>query len=315
MELTKESKSFSDEKENEEFVESWLNENQSWFEMYALENLDLNTIEKWLLIHHKKICKCNLTNDSKSLNKFPRRKSCIPSTISEESNETKIVKETRTKNPIHENENIKLIRSSSYDSLFFEKMEINNDSEKKNLNFYLEEDSIEKEDYMTMKILERSVFSKPDSASNSQLLKLLKSKIKLPNIGKKLSFEEKVDLRKKMSGNMFEFLVIIIQETAKEVLPKEASNSIKNNLKALINCEYSSVLLLEKTHNKLYSYSYDHLFSKCNETKDRLSNDWVTQIDAYSGLFENIIRRGITIVLNPEKVKILILLTNLISNK
>jgi hypothetical protein len=40
-------------------VENWLNENKDWFKRYAIENLDLNTVEKWLRSNNKKICKCN----------------------------------------------------------------------------------------------------------------------------------------------------------------------------------------------------------------------------------------------------------------
>ena len=39
-------------------VENWLNENKDWFKHYAIENLDLNTVEKWLRSNNKKICKC-----------------------------------------------------------------------------------------------------------------------------------------------------------------------------------------------------------------------------------------------------------------
>ena len=41
-------------------VENWLNENRDWFKRYAIENLDLNTVEKWLRSNNKKICKMNL---------------------------------------------------------------------------------------------------------------------------------------------------------------------------------------------------------------------------------------------------------------
>jgi len=40
-------------------VENWLNENKDWFKRYAIENLDVNTVEKWLRSNNKKICKCN----------------------------------------------------------------------------------------------------------------------------------------------------------------------------------------------------------------------------------------------------------------
>lgn len=47
-----------DTNEIESFVESWLKQNNQWFLSYAIENLDLCTVEKWLRINDKKICKC-----------------------------------------------------------------------------------------------------------------------------------------------------------------------------------------------------------------------------------------------------------------
>jgi hypothetical protein len=43
----------------EQLVENWLNENIEWFKMYAIENLDISTVEKWLRANGKQICKCN----------------------------------------------------------------------------------------------------------------------------------------------------------------------------------------------------------------------------------------------------------------
>ncbi|RNA40034.1 hypothetical protein BpHYR1_029005 [Brachionus plicatilis] len=312
MESNKKSDTDLDDSENEKFVESWLNEHPSWFEMYVLENVDLNTVEKWLRINDKKICKCNFLNESNSKNAFARRKSCIPGVVAENGNETLQCsqKENNMYNPIRSEGNKyinNLARSSSFDSLFFEKMSKKiDDEENHTVIFNLEEDGIDKDEFMVnMNILERSVFSKSDSASNSQLLKLLKSKIKLPNIGKKLSFMEKMDEKKKICGNMFELLVMVIQDTAREVLPKEASETIKTNLKVLVNCEYSSVLLFDKIHNKLYSYCYDQLFSKCNESEDFLFHDFGTQIDANCALLGNVIRKGKTIILNPDQLDLI----------
>ena len=45
-------------------VENWLNENKDWFKKYAFENLDINTVEKWLRSNNKKICKCNNINSN-----------------------------------------------------------------------------------------------------------------------------------------------------------------------------------------------------------------------------------------------------------
>jgi len=47
-------------------VENWLNENKDWFKQYAFENLDINTVEKWLRSNNKKICKCNTSNNINS---------------------------------------------------------------------------------------------------------------------------------------------------------------------------------------------------------------------------------------------------------
>jgi hypothetical protein len=43
----------------DQLVENWLNEHTDWFKMYAIENLDINTVEKWLRANGKRICKCN----------------------------------------------------------------------------------------------------------------------------------------------------------------------------------------------------------------------------------------------------------------
>jgi len=43
----------------EKMVESWLNENSSWFEAYAMENLNMKLVENWLKINDKTICKCH----------------------------------------------------------------------------------------------------------------------------------------------------------------------------------------------------------------------------------------------------------------
>jgi hypothetical protein len=42
----------------EELVQSWLDKNKNWFQLYALENLDLTTVDKWLRSNGKHICKC-----------------------------------------------------------------------------------------------------------------------------------------------------------------------------------------------------------------------------------------------------------------
>ncbi len=43
----------------ERVVECWLDSHKDWFKKYALENLDLNTVEKWLRCNNKQVCKCN----------------------------------------------------------------------------------------------------------------------------------------------------------------------------------------------------------------------------------------------------------------
>lgn len=67
----------------ETLVENWLNENKSWFSSYAIENLDMSTVDKWLRINGKKICKCKSLNGSlcavSSNSSIPKRNS-IPST-------------------------------------------------------------------------------------------------------------------------------------------------------------------------------------------------------------------------------------------
>lgn len=42
----------------EECVQAWLDKNKTWFQLYAIENLDLNTVEKWLRTNGKRICRC-----------------------------------------------------------------------------------------------------------------------------------------------------------------------------------------------------------------------------------------------------------------
>ena len=51
----------------EKMVENWLNENSSWFEAYAMENLNLKLVEKWLKMNDKKICKCHENRSLKPL--------------------------------------------------------------------------------------------------------------------------------------------------------------------------------------------------------------------------------------------------------
>ena len=43
----------------EKTVENWLNANSGWFETYAMENLNMKLVEKWLKINQKTICKCH----------------------------------------------------------------------------------------------------------------------------------------------------------------------------------------------------------------------------------------------------------------
>lgn len=43
---------------NEDMVQEWLDANKSWFQLYAIENLDANTVEKWLRTQGKRVCKC-----------------------------------------------------------------------------------------------------------------------------------------------------------------------------------------------------------------------------------------------------------------
>ena len=47
----------------EKEVENWLNHNKEWFKTYAIENLDINTVDKWLKSNNKEICKCNNINN------------------------------------------------------------------------------------------------------------------------------------------------------------------------------------------------------------------------------------------------------------
>lgn len=42
----------------EEMVQAWLDTNKGWFQLYAIENLDANTVEKWLRSQGKRVCKC-----------------------------------------------------------------------------------------------------------------------------------------------------------------------------------------------------------------------------------------------------------------
>ncbi len=48
----------------ERVVECWLDSHKEWFKKYAIENLDLNTVEKWLRSNRKQICKCRRNKDS-----------------------------------------------------------------------------------------------------------------------------------------------------------------------------------------------------------------------------------------------------------
>ena len=63
----------------EELVENWLASNKDWFRLYAIENLDLSTVEKWLRLHDKKICKCNnkLNEDAFGKENFYNKRNSI----------------------------------------------------------------------------------------------------------------------------------------------------------------------------------------------------------------------------------------------
>jgi hypothetical protein len=55
----------------EKEVEYWLNQNKEWFKTYAIEHLDLNTVDKWLKsnnVNVKEICKCNSSNNNNNNN-------------------------------------------------------------------------------------------------------------------------------------------------------------------------------------------------------------------------------------------------------
>ena len=43
---------------SEEAVANWLDSNKGWFQLYAIENLEANTVEKWLRSNGKRVCKC-----------------------------------------------------------------------------------------------------------------------------------------------------------------------------------------------------------------------------------------------------------------
>lgn len=43
---------------DEELVQAWLDTHKGWFQLYAIENLDANTVEKWLRTNGKRVCKC-----------------------------------------------------------------------------------------------------------------------------------------------------------------------------------------------------------------------------------------------------------------
>ena len=72
----------------EQVVENWLNQNKDWFKLYAIENLDLNTVEKWLRSNNKKICKCvnnakfgDVADTSLGYNLFNKRNSLCGSGV------------------------------------------------------------------------------------------------------------------------------------------------------------------------------------------------------------------------------------------
>ncbi|CAF0914014.1 unnamed protein product [Brachionus calyciflorus] len=301
-----------DEQETEKVVENFLSKNRNWFELYALENLDLNIVEKWLLLNNKKLCRCVPGSPSKNKSPFQRRKSVAsgvlfgkPQTL--QTNQSQIIDHHFLKPVLSDTFQIKscLVRSSSFNSLFSEciedKVEKENKlDESKEENFYLETEN-EKQDYM-MNVLERSVFSNKDSASNSQLLKLLKSKIKLPNYNKLPNLEHKKEVKRSIK-NKYELINYLIQDTSKEVLPKEVSEIIRQNLKVLVDCEYASLFMYDKAHGKLYAYKYDPLFSKCCRSNDYIINNCEMEFDVEASILGNIVQKGMPIVLNSDQIK------------
>ncbi|CAF0874237.1 unnamed protein product [Brachionus calyciflorus] len=61
-------------------IENWLDEHKGWFSSYALDKLDMYTVEKWLSLNGLKICKCNDENPTGRKFLYPKRNS-IPSSL------------------------------------------------------------------------------------------------------------------------------------------------------------------------------------------------------------------------------------------
>jgi hypothetical protein len=113
----------------EKVVENWLNENKDWFETYAIENLNLKTVEKWLKLNDKTICKCPPTTliNTKHKNQSNIKTIIVDSTcINHHNNNNEIVNSLESNNN-HEDEIInRLHHSHSYTCVIHNKRISNN---------------------------------------------------------------------------------------------------------------------------------------------------------------------------------------------
>jgi len=113
----------------EKVVENWLNENKDWFETYAIENLNLKTVEKWLKLNDKTICKCPPTTliNTKHKNQSNIKTIIVDSTCINHNNNNNEIVNNLDSNNNHEDEIIsRLHHSHSYTCVIHNKRISNN---------------------------------------------------------------------------------------------------------------------------------------------------------------------------------------------
>lgn len=295
--------------ELEQIVENWLNKNQSWFKCYAIENLDLSTVQKWLRLNGNEICTCkSKIQKPKALTAFQRRKSVTYGLSS--TSKFDLAENVDAKKSVTE-----LRRYYSFNSLLPIEP-INNPFQEETTNEYLKKlpkVSFNLESDFTATTQPCAIDDTSEEGTrtlgvNSKLLNsLIKTRIKVPNKGICLSLEEKMCLKREKT-NIYELLVHFINDVSKEIFLKDLNDKIINNLKIMANVEYTSLFFVDKPRQRFVSFKCDPLFPRSsrsilsNQNISLVAHEFEQEIPMDSPIFNYVVETGNHILLDADQV-------------
>lgn len=296
----------------EKVVESWLIENSTWFEAFALKTLKLNTIEKWLQMNDKTICKCNnkkseitncinkttnIINNHKPITEIINHENELQNKLQSSHSYTCVIHNKRISyNPrnYHRNDAFKMLSSTEELSSEDESKEnaqqpkINSNSNGgtnflHSLNQYpplfnpSNHGSVSKRSNFFSMRKHHSLSSSSNSISNLNLLKyLIETKIKLPLHLNQHLYTDKLKLTSEKLNDT-DFLLQLIKDISYELDLNTLSEKILGNIEFLLNADKASLFFVCHSRKCLASFKYDSHAGLNEHFKSKLNEDFSTQ--------------------------------------